>query len=332
MREGIYERLVREGEETEVERLRAEGRAWVDDVSDLARRELLLDELAARIPELLDLAASATDDKATQARQELRLIAEMMRAAKAVTHVEKLAALPAADMRLLHAVHEARLPPILPRTGLKRPWLFTSGRHEPSLYSELRAELETAERVDILVSFIKKAGVRKLEDIFERLTSTDAQGRSRLTVRVLTTTYMGATDRLALDQLARYPGVEVRVSLDGRRERLHAKAWIFQRGNGFGTAFIGSANWSKSALIDGIEWTVKIAQRRDPQLFDSAKANFETLWNDPEFAAYFPDNEDHREALDRALAEQRGLTEGTPVAIRTWFDLQPKPFQQVMLD
>jgi HKD family nuclease len=53
---------------------------------------------------------------------------------------------------------------------------------------------------------------------------------------------MGATDRSALDQLARFPGVEVRVSLDGRRERLHAKAWIFQRSNGFGTAFVGSAN------------------------------------------------------------------------------------------
>lgn len=332
MRDGIYERLVREGEEAEVERLRAEGRAWVDDVSEVARRDLLMDELASRIPELLDAAASAAEDKAAQAREELRLVAEMMRAARALTRADVPAPLPAAEMRLLHAVHEARLPPVLPRTGLRRPWLFTSGRGEPSLYSELRAELETAERLDILVSFIKKAGVRKLQDVFERVTATDAQGRSRLSVRVLTTTYMGATDRAALDQLAAYPGVQVRVSLDGRRERLHAKAWIFQRANGFGSAFVGSANWSKSALINGIEWTVKIAQRRDAPLFDSASANFETLWNDPEFAAYHPDNEEHRRALDRALAEQRGPTDSKPIAIRTWFDLEPKPFQQVMLD
>lgn len=332
MRQGIYERLVREGEEAEVNRLVDEGRAWVDGVPEALRRDMLLDDLASRIPELLDIAASASDDKAEQARSELRLIAQMLRAARDANPTEGLAPLPAADLRLLRAVHEPQIRPVLPRTGLKRPWLFTSGRGEPSLFSELRAELETADRLDILVSFIKKAGVRKLEDVFERVTATDARGHTRLKVRILTTTYMGATDRSALDQLARYPGVEVRVSLDGRRERLHAKAWIFQRPNGFGTAFVGSANLSKSALIDGIEWTLKISQARDASLFDSAKANFETLWNDPEFSPYDPNNEEHRSTLLRALELQRGPSPGTVIAIQTWFDLQPKPFQQVMLD
>jgi superfamily II DNA or RNA helicase len=62
------------------------------------------------------------------------------------------------------------------------------------------------------------------------------------------------------------------------------------------------------------------------------KANFETLWNDPEFAPYDPENVDHKAALDRALEEQRGGPAGNVIAIRTWFDLQRKPFQQVMLD
>lgn len=332
MRQGIYERLVREGEEAEISRLEAEGRAWVDGVPESARRDLLLDDLAARVPELLDVVASSTADKSEQARNELRLIAQMLRAARESTTEHSPAPLPAADLRLLRAVHEPQIRPVLPRTGLKRPWLFTSGKSEPSLYSELRAELETAERLDLLVSFIKKAGVRKLEDVFERVTATDASGTPRLRVRILTTTYMGATDRSALDQLARFPGVHVRVSLDGRRERLHAKAWIFERPHGFGTAFVGSANLSKSALIDGIEWTLKISQSRDASLFDSAKANFETLWNDPEFAPYDPDNADHKAALDRALEEQRGGPAGNVIAIRTWFDLQPKPFQQVILD
>ena len=332
MRKGIYERLVREGEEAEVSRLESEGRAWVDSVSELARRDLLLDDLAARIPSLLDAVASTSDDSAEQARSELRLIAQMLRAVRDSAPGDASAPLPSADMRLLRAVHEPRIRPTLPRIGLKRPWLFTSGKSEPSLYHELRAELETAERLDILVSFIKRAGVRKLEDVFERVTATDAGGNVRLKVRILTTTYMGATDRSAIDQLARYPGVEVRVSLDGRRERLHAKAWIFQRPNGFGTAFVGSANLSKSALIDGIEWTLKISQARDATLFHSATANFETLWNDPEFSLYDPCNEEHRSALDRALDSQRGLGRTDAIAIHTWFDLQPKPFQQVILD
>ena len=332
MRPGIYERLVRESEVAELQQLEAAGRAWVEGVTEAARRDLLLDELASRIPELLDLAASTASDEVEQAQNELRLIAKMLRAARDGAADGSAAPLPAEDLRLLRAIHEPQIRPVLPRTGLSRPWLFTSGRGEPSLYSELRAELETAERLDLLVSFIKKAGVRKLADVFQRVTASDAQGKTRIQIRILTTTYLGATDRSALDQLAQYPGVQVRVSLDGQRERLHAKAWIFERPNGFGTAFVGSANLSKSALIDGIEWTIKVSQARDAALFESAKANFETLWNDPEFSPYDPQNPDHRTALDRALETQRGTPVGQVVALRTWFDLQPRGFQQVMLD
>jgi superfamily II DNA or RNA helicase len=332
MRPGIYERLIREGEEAELQRLETDGRAWVDGVSESVRRHLLLDEIASRIPELLDLAASSSGDAVEQAQSELRLIAKMLSAARDGEEARGLMPLPALNLKLLRAIHEPQNRPVLPRTGFSKPWLFTSGKGEPSLYSELRAELETAERLDLLVSFIKKAGVRKLADVFQRVTAADAQGNTRLQVRILTTTYLGATDRSALDQLAQYPGVQVRVSLDGQRERLHAKAWIFERANGFGTAFVGSANLSKSALIDGIEWTVKIAQARDAALFESARANFETLWNDPEFSPYDPNDSEHRAALDRALETQRGAPAGQVIALRTWFDLQPKGFQQVMLD
>jgi superfamily II DNA or RNA helicase len=149
---------------------------------------------------------------------------------------------------------------------------------------------------------------------------------------------MGATELRAVDTLAKLPGVELRISLDGRRTRLHAKAWIFHRTTQFGTAFVGSANLSESALIGGIEWTVKFAQASDTSLFSAAVANFETLWNDPEFQPYDPCNEQHREALTRALARERGhggrqtAPSSALVALQTWFDLRPKSYQQEMLD
>ena len=70
MRPGIYERLVREGEEAELQQLEAAGRAWVDGVSESERRDLLLDDLASRIPELLDRAASSSGDEVTRLRAE----------------------------------------------------------------------------------------------------------------------------------------------------------------------------------------------------------------------------------------------------------------------
>ena len=85
------------------------------------------------------------------------------------------------------------------------------------------------------------SGVRKLQDVFQQITAVGAQGTPPR-LRILTTTYTGATEARALDELARLPGCEVRVSLDGRRTRLHAKAWLFHRKTGFGSAYVGSAN------------------------------------------------------------------------------------------
>ena len=58
-------------------------------------------------------------------------------------------------------------------------------------------------------------------------------------LRVLTTTYMGATDRTALDRLVRDFGAEVRINYETQSTRLHAKAWLFRRNSGFDTAYVG---------------------------------------------------------------------------------------------
>ena len=158
-----------------------------------------------------------------------------------------------------------------------------------------------ADQVDVLVSFITVSGVRKLQDVLQQITAMGAQqdGRAqpKTRLRILTTTYTGATEARALDELARLPGCEVRVSLDGRRTRLHAKAWLFQRKTGFGSAYVGSANLSGAALTGGLEWTVKLTQRAQEALYARAIAHFETLWADSEFQRYDPDNVEHRQAL-----------------------------------
>src|ERR687895_2235567 len=67
----------------------------------------------------------------------------------------------------LRSIHRQSAPFLAPATGVLRPWLFTAGRADPSLLADLRAELDSADEVDILVSFIKWSGVRKLTDRFE---------------------------------------------------------------------------------------------------------------------------------------------------------------------
>ena len=227
---------------------------------------------------------------------------------------------------LHHGVH-----PEAPQTGLSAPWLFTAGKGTPSLLSELRRELSAVGQVDILVSFITVSGVRKLRDVLTRITAVGADGKPPVRLRVLTTTYIGATDAAAVHELASLPGCEVRVSLDGRRTRLHAKAWIFRRATGFGSAYVGSANLTGAALAGGLEWTVKFTERTQGELYTRAIAHFDTLWEDPEFEHYDPANTEHRTALEQALGRESGQF-GQSSSLTSFFELQPKTYQQDMLE
>ena len=237
-------------------------------------------------------------------------------------------------MRVLKGISRGPQTARAPEVGLSTPWLFTAGKGSPSLLQEIRHELESADSVDILVSFITVSGVRKLQDVLQRITAINALGATATRLRILTTTYIGATEARALDQLARLPGCEVRVSLDGRRTRLHAKAWLFHRRTGFGSAYVGSANLSGAALTGGLEWTVKIAERSQRHLFARAEAHFETLWEDSEFQRYDPESESHRFALVEALRRESRAPGGSSgvFSMGGFFDLQPKSYQREMLE
>ncbi|QJC56231.1 hypothetical protein HC248_01533 [Polaromonas vacuolata] len=332
---GLYDRLVYEDEVDEIIRLSSLHRVLVTAPTAHQRHEQFIAELLHRLPELLDAATDSQIDAIEKARAELELIRQLLIQLRPLGQGTRLLAMPP---QLLKSIHAPNADVVMPATGLRHPWLFTSARNDPSLLNELRAELRTVDRVDILVSFITWSGVRKLLDVLEQVTALDANGKPKTKFRILTTTYIGATEVRAVDAFAKLPGVELRISLDGRRTCLHAKAWIFHRATNFGTAFEGSANLSESALIGGIEWTVKFAQASGTSLFSAAVANFETLWNDREFQPYDPSDEKHREALTQALASERGhggrhaASSGPPVALQTWFDLRPKSYQQEMLD
>lgn len=329
--EGLYDLLLTERlqarlDDTSAQRVPLDGNA-AEWLGELIGRQLaaVLDELPGEGQDKRLAQLSLINELLVSLRTRLATQTRTTGAAALIDPV----ALPA---HVLKSIRRDRRFPVAPELGLALPWLFTAGKGSPALLPELRRELASADSVDILVSFIKVEGVRKIADVLRSITAVDAGGRPMTRLRVLTTTYMGATDAKALDELAALPGCELRVSYDGRRTRLHAKAWLFRRTTGFGSAYVGSANLSAAAMTGGLEWTVKLTQRAQGALFERAVAHFETLWADGEFEAYDPRRTDDRDKLRAALARESGGLRTDDAAPLRFFDLQPKHYQQEMLD
>lgn len=215
-------------------------------------------------------------------------------------------------------------PPVRPDTPLALGALLTGTRQDPSLVSQLQKEIVSADSVDILCSFIKWSGIRILEPALRMFTA-----RGNTCLRIITTSYMGATDLKAICLLAELPNTEIKVSYDTHRTRLHAKAYLIHRDTGFSSAYVGSANISQAALTDGLEWNVKISQYEQPFQWEKIAATFETYWNDGEFEAYNGRIDEDR--LQQALIEERGLVESDQFILPN-FDLRPYGFQQEILD
>ena len=158
-----------------------------------------------------------------------------------------------------------------PQTSLSAAALLTNSREDPQLAAELRAELSSADRVDLLCAFIKWEGLRLLSESLEALKDHG------IPIRVITTTYMGATQRHAIDELVRRFGAEVRINYETNATRLHAKAWMFHRNSGFDTAYVGSSNLSRPALLDGLEWNVRLSGVATPGLLQKVRADLRQL-------------------------------------------------------
>ena len=208
-----------------------------------------------------------------------------------------------------------------PETPLSLGSLLTGTRQDPSLISQVKKEISSANKIDMLVSFIKWSGIMLMKEQLEEFTNIEGNQ-----LRIITTSYMGATDLKAIKYLETLPNTEVKISYDTHRTRLHAKAYSFYRNSGFSSAYVGSANLSQAAFTDGLEWTVKISQYEQPYQWQKITATFDTYWNDSEFETFRAED---KERLERALQSESVNTINEFQLPN--FDIKPYGFQQEIL-
>jgi len=326
---GLYEEIITEGLAL---------RLSSDHETRLVLREPIVAEdapeiLARHIGALTRRALRAQSKSGDEAEQLAAQIEMANRIISLLGHLvsepESSQDLVAASRELLLAVAQERdVPgavvfPIRPETPLAASALLAN-RGGARIGHALKRELASADEVDLICAFVKWSGLRML---LEPLTELVERG-GRL--RVVTTTYLGASDLRAIDELAKL-GALVKISYETQSTRLHAKAWHFHRRSGYSTAYVGSSNMSRPALTDGIEWNVRLSAVEAPHLIEAFADNFEAYWDDEAFEAYDVNSEADQTRLRKALELERRGPQDLPLELVT-FDITPHPHQRQVLD
>ncbi len=310
---GLYQSLMTESIKAQLSALEANLRAKYTDLhyADVA------DRIAAHISHVVE---RAIEDIAEEQRvsDALELARDLVERIARVTDVELLSEQPSTPGQYLSGILSVQpdgSPEVIsaPLTPLLDTALLTNSPGEPRVGHELIEEIPSADRIDCIMAFIRRSGIRPM---LGALTRHCEAGRP---LRVLTTIYTGSTEVEALEQL-RELGAEIRVSYDTGTTRLHAKAWLFYRESGFSTAYIGSSNLTHSAQVNGLEWNARFSAARNPSVIHKVEATFDSYWNSSEFV-----NFDKAEFDDRSKRRD-DLSYVSPIELRL------EPFQERLLE
>ena len=274
--EGTYENLITDGLKREMLTSSEKGLICKqEDIDGAESPNMLTEHLSRIIRNRLSDENLTTEERAAFANRLIDFLGEE-KEEKVVDDKQMLAA-------VVSRQEEARLKAtnstlVRPLTGFRVSNLFTGGQSHVSLSSEIERDIESADSICMIVSFLKLSGVNLIYDHLKRFCS-NPQHR----LRIITTTYCGVTDAKAVERLACLPNTEIRISYNTQIERLHAKSYIFERNSGFSTAYIGSSNLSKSAQTDGLEWNIRVTNVENPHIINAALATFDIYWNSHNF-------------------------------------------------
>jgi len=326
LKEGIYEQIINSKIKPDIDYLEENFEIGKEKLDIEEARKILSSYISEVTRKALKMLREKENDKALL--KQIETCNEMIEALSIALNDEEFKSLKVEESGeiLTHVYSKMnqikKKKVIRPITPLSQSSLFTGSLSEPDMMSELKKEILSANSIDFLISFIKWSGLRLLLDELKVFTENGGK------LRVITTTYMGATDPKAILELSQLKNTEIKISYDTKRTRLHAKAYFFKRESGFTTAYIGSSNLSNSAMTSGLEWNLKVTEKDSFDIIQKCNATFESYWNDKEFKGFNFENKEDVQLLEMSIKGNQIKTEG----IQYTFDITPYNYQKEILE
>lgn len=147
---------------------------------------------------------------------------------------------------------------------------YKNGR---KVLSTIEDELLHCDSFLISVAFITMGGITPLLQTLRTLEDKGIKGK------ILTTDYLAFSDPKALDKLATFSNIELKMYLvPDSKNGFHTKGYIFQSDEIY-KILIGSSNITNTALTTNREWNTKIVSTKSGEFVSEMLDEFNNLWN-----------------------------------------------------
>ncbi len=306
----MHEKLIRDGIPALA---RADGRALeTRPAHDHELDRLLGLKLVEEAQEALDAILDGRKSGLLEELADLQTVLDAVAARKGLTRAQIDEVVRA--KRKERGGFDARL--VLRDDRIGRPRLHVGGA--TTLLDAIKAELQRCAAARLAVAFVMRSGTDLLEGALRAALLRGAN------IRLLTTDYLDVTEPDALDTLCGLQGrFEARIYSHERRS-FHPKAYLFERADGSGRAFVGSANLSRMGLRDGVEWTWTVLDFDAGQPLHELRTRFDELWECPDVHPLSPGWIDAYRARRQARPFREPLPPSKP-------EIEPRPAQQLAL-
>ena len=142
-----------------------------------------------------------------------------------------------------------------PGSELLGPRILGNDAQE-KIWFTLREELYSCKSFTWAVAFITQDMLVPLKVVLADLANQGVSGT------IITGDYLGFNDPRVFEELQKIPNLKIRIATN---TGFHAKGYLFEHGD-YQTIVVGSANFTRSALLSNYEWALKASSNKQANL------------------------------------------------------------------